>query len=82
MPQESQSFQDEREGNNNMSMNRLFKCKIGKELVVTLVTLALMWLGYYADNNLFGENILFALGSMLLVVIGLCIVFRCFGLQR
>ena len=40
-----------------------------KELIVTVITLIAMWIGYYADNNIFSDNMIFG------IVIGLCVVF-------
>lgn len=54
-----------------------------KELVVTAVTLLIMWLGYYADNRIFSDNMIFTLfGSMLGIVIGLCVVFPLYWVTR
>ncbi len=49
------------------------KCKHRKETGAALASLLLMWIGYYADNNLFKDNMLFTLVvSLLLIIIGLC----------
>ena len=51
------------------------KHNLSKELGVALASLLFMWIGYYADNNLFEDNMIFTLVvSLLLIIMGLCTV--------
>ena len=54
-----------------------------KELMMAVMSLLLMWAGYYADNNLFSGNILFSLiVSMIFIILGLCTVFPLIWVTR
>lgn len=47
-----------------------------REPVAAVLTLIIMWAGYYADNNLFKGNLIFSLVvSMFILILGLCTVF-------
>ncbi|RKM59178.1 hypothetical protein D6855_09725 [Butyrivibrio sp. CB08] len=47
--------------------------KNNKEIVAAVASLLLMWIGYYGDNNLFKDNMIYTLlVSLLMIIIGLC----------
>ncbi|MDO5521599.1 MAG: hypothetical protein Q4G58_13990 [bacterium] len=59
-----------------MKKGDLIKFQPGKEVVLTVITVLLMWIGYYGDTNNFKGNELYGLiVSMGCIVLGLCVAF-------
>ena len=63
-------------------MKEYFKLNPNREMIVTVITLGLMWAMYYADNNLFKDSMVFPFVSLIFVVLGLCTVLPLFWVFR
>ena len=59
-----------------MKREELIRFRPDRETVIAVITMLLMWAGYYGDNNTFAGNGLYGLVvSMGLIVLGLCVGF-------
>lgn len=69
--------------NNRVNINKWIFFKPHKELILVCATLIWVWIIYYLDQNVYGNNIIFQLiPSLFITTLGICVCFPVFWIVK